>query len=49
MNCGPVETLEDLTNPDVSFYESESQNHSAGQQEASCDRMAQSTAISCVN
>lgn len=49
MNRGPVETLEDLTNPDVSFYEPENQNHSAGQQEGSCDRMAQLTAMSCVN
>lgn len=49
MNRGLVETLEDLTNPDDSFYEPENQNHSAAQQEASCDRLAQPTAISCVN
>lgn len=49
MNCGLVETLEDLTDPDVSFYEAGNQNHSAGQQEASCDRMTQPTAISCVS
>lgn len=41
MNHGLVEILEELRTPAVSFYEPESQGHSASQQEARCGLKAQ--------